>query len=104
MSIYDLDFKDASYDCVTMQEVLEHLEGAAQAVKEINRILKVGGVADRQRAQPILYSGRCSDFSASSWAMPGVASAETERGSAPRFFFRRSSGTVIFSHGRRKPC
>lgn len=43
MSIYNLEFEDASLDCVTLQEVLEHLEGAAQAVKEINRVLKVGG-------------------------------------------------------------
>ena len=45
MSIYDLKFNDGSLDCVTLQEVLEHLEGAAQAVKEINRVLKMGGVA-----------------------------------------------------------
>ncbi|MGB9115074.1 class I SAM-dependent methyltransferase [Bradyrhizobium sp.] len=45
MSIYDLEFEDGSLDCVTLQEVLEHLEGAAQAVKEINRVLKMGGVA-----------------------------------------------------------
>ncbi len=44
MSAYDLEFSDSHFDCVTLQEVLEHLEGAAQAVKEINRILKVGGV------------------------------------------------------------
>src|SRR5262249_36558120 len=43
MSAYDLKFADAHFDCVTLQEVLEHLEGAAQAVKEINRVLKVGG-------------------------------------------------------------
>lgn len=45
MSIYGLDFADESIDCVTLQEVLEHLEGAGQAVKEINRVLKLGGVA-----------------------------------------------------------
>jgi SAM-dependent methyltransferase len=44
MSIYHLDLADASVDCVTLQEVLEHLEGAALAVKEINRVLKVSGV------------------------------------------------------------
>jgi SAM-dependent methyltransferase len=43
MSVYSLDFPDASVDCIALQEVLEHLEGAAQAVKEINRALKVGG-------------------------------------------------------------
>lgn len=45
MSIYQLDFADESVDCVTLQEVLEHLEGAGQAVKEVNRVLKTGGVA-----------------------------------------------------------
>lgn len=43
MSVYQLEFPDASIDCVTLQEVIEHLEGAAAAVKEINRILKPGG-------------------------------------------------------------
>lgn len=43
MSAYDLKFPDAQFACVTLQEVLEHLEGAAQAIKEINRVLKVGG-------------------------------------------------------------
>lgn len=44
MSVYGLDLADASVDCVTLQEVLEHLEGAALAVKEINRVLKPGGI------------------------------------------------------------
>jgi ubiquinone/menaquinone biosynthesis C-methylase UbiE len=43
MSIYRLEIADASVDCVTLQEVLEHLEGAALAIKEINRVLKPGG-------------------------------------------------------------
>jgi 2-polyprenyl-3-methyl-5-hydroxy-6-metoxy-1,4-benzoquinol methylase len=43
MSIYRLEIVDGSVDCVTLQEVLEHLEGAALAVKEVNRILKQGG-------------------------------------------------------------
>jgi len=45
MSVYALTLEDGSVDCVTAQEVLEHLEGAALAVKEINRILRPGGVA-----------------------------------------------------------
>jgi 2-polyprenyl-3-methyl-5-hydroxy-6-metoxy-1,4-benzoquinol methylase len=44
MSVYGLDIADASVDCVTLQEVLEHLEGAALAIKEVNRVLKQGGV------------------------------------------------------------
>jgi ubiquinone/menaquinone biosynthesis C-methylase UbiE len=43
MSVYRLDIADASADCVTLQEVLEHLEGAALAIKEVNRVLKKGG-------------------------------------------------------------
>ena len=43
MSIYSLDMEDASVDCVTLQEVLEHLEGAALAIKEINRVLRDRG-------------------------------------------------------------
>lgn len=43
MSIYRLEIADGSVDCVTLQEVLEHLEGAALAIKEVNRILKPGG-------------------------------------------------------------
>ncbi|HXQ52122.1 MAG TPA: class I SAM-dependent methyltransferase [Stellaceae bacterium] len=44
MSAYALEFADDSVDCVTLQEVIEHLEGAASAIKEINRVLKQGGV------------------------------------------------------------
>jgi 2-polyprenyl-3-methyl-5-hydroxy-6-metoxy-1,4-benzoquinol methylase len=44
MSVYQLQFADGTIDCVTMQETLEHLEGAALAIKEMNRVLKPGGV------------------------------------------------------------
>jgi SAM-dependent methyltransferase len=44
MSVYRLDFAENSIDCVTLLDVIEHLEGAAAAVKEINRVLKMGGV------------------------------------------------------------
>jgi len=43
MSVYTLGFEDNSVDCITFQEVIEHLEGAAMALKEINRVLKPGG-------------------------------------------------------------
>jgi len=42
-SVYELPFADGSFDCVTFQEVIEHLEGAARAVKELNRVLRPGG-------------------------------------------------------------
>lgn len=43
-SVYELDLPDESVDCVSFQEVIEHLEGAAVAIKEINRVLRPGGV------------------------------------------------------------
>jgi SAM-dependent methyltransferase len=42
-SVYELDLPDASVDCVTFQEVIEHLEAPGQAIKEINRVLRPGG-------------------------------------------------------------
>lgn len=42
-SVYALPFEDSTFDCVTFQEVIEHLEGAARAVKELNRVLRPGG-------------------------------------------------------------
>lgn len=43
LNAYQMDFRDKVVDVVVFQEVIEHLEGAAQAVKEINRVLKLGG-------------------------------------------------------------
>jgi ubiquinone/menaquinone biosynthesis C-methylase UbiE len=43
MDAYRLGFAPDSVDCIAMQEILEHLEGAAVAVKEANRVLKRGG-------------------------------------------------------------
>lgn len=43
LNAYQLELEDSSVDIVTFQEVIEHLEGAANAVKEINRVLKIGG-------------------------------------------------------------
>jgi ubiquinone/menaquinone biosynthesis C-methylase UbiE len=44
MNIYGLEIADATIDCITLQEVLEHLEEPTVAVKELNRVLKQGGV------------------------------------------------------------
>jgi ubiquinone/menaquinone biosynthesis C-methylase UbiE len=44
MSVYDLALDAATIECITVQEVLEHLEGAALAIKELNRVLKPGGL------------------------------------------------------------
>lgn len=43
LNVYRLEIEDQQIDCVLLQEVIEHLEDAARAIKEINRILKNGG-------------------------------------------------------------
>lgn len=43
MSVYNMGFASESIDCALCQEVIEHLEAAGSAVKEINRVLKKGG-------------------------------------------------------------
>lgn len=40
-----LPFPDASYDCVIASHVLEHIREDRQALKEIRRVLKPGGIA-----------------------------------------------------------
>lgn len=42
-SAYRLPFADASFDCVIMSEVLEHLHDDRVALAEISRVLKPGG-------------------------------------------------------------
>lgn len=55
MSVYELQFGDDSIDCVTFQEVIEHLEGAALAIKEINRVLKPDGVLILSTTNPFYW-------------------------------------------------
>jgi ubiquinone/menaquinone biosynthesis C-methylase UbiE len=62
MSAYKLELNDASVDCVTLQEVLEHLEGAAQATKEINRVLKNGGILVLSVPNPFYVSAMLAFF------------------------------------------
>ncbi len=42
--IYFLPFKELSFDCIIMSEVLEHLDELHTALMEINRVLKPNGV------------------------------------------------------------
>lgn len=64
MSAYRLEFADATVDCITVQETLEHLEGAAVAVKEFNRVLRPGGVLIATVPNPY-YIARILRFCAS---------------------------------------
>jgi SAM-dependent methyltransferase len=43
-SVYELPFKDHTFDCVIISEVLEHLGEDERALGEIARVLKPGGV------------------------------------------------------------
>ena len=43
-SVYGLPFAAASFDCVIISEVLEHLSDDRRALKEIARVLKPGGI------------------------------------------------------------
>ncbi|HWP67274.1 MAG TPA: class I SAM-dependent methyltransferase [Candidatus Limnocylindria bacterium] len=43
-SVYELPFADASFDCVIISEVLEHLHREDDALRELWRVLKPGGV------------------------------------------------------------
>jgi SAM-dependent methyltransferase len=43
-SVYELPVADASFDCVIISEVLEHLHDEARALGELSRVLKPGGV------------------------------------------------------------
>ena len=43
LNTYDLSSIKHQFDTILFQEVIEHLEGAAHAIKEINCVLKVGG-------------------------------------------------------------
>ena len=43
-SVYDLPFEDAAFDCVIISEVLEHLHAEDDALREMSRVLRPGGV------------------------------------------------------------
>lgn len=43
MNVYQIDFPDETFDIVTFKEVIEHIDRPVDAVREINRVLKIGG-------------------------------------------------------------
>lgn len=43
-NLYNLDYKDNQFNAIIMREVIEHFKKPETAVKEVNRILKPGGL------------------------------------------------------------
>jgi SAM-dependent methyltransferase len=43
-SVYDLPYPDATFDAIVLSEVLEHVERDVEALRELHRALKPGGV------------------------------------------------------------
>jgi SAM-dependent methyltransferase len=43
-SVYELPFGEGSFDCIIISEVLEHLHREDDALRELSRVLKPGGV------------------------------------------------------------
>jgi SAM-dependent methyltransferase len=44
-SIYDLPFPDETFDAVLLSEILEHVDRDVEALREVRRVLKPGGLA-----------------------------------------------------------
>jgi 2-polyprenyl-3-methyl-5-hydroxy-6-metoxy-1,4-benzoquinol methylase len=44
MSVYSMKYPDSYFDCVTFQEIIEHLSNPNDALREINRVLKPEGI------------------------------------------------------------
>ncbi len=62
LNAYNLNLKSDSVDILTFQEVIEHLEGAAQAIKEINRVLKPGGILILSTPTPYYWRDMIQSF------------------------------------------
>lgn len=62
LNVYHLEVNSSSVDVVTFQEVIEHLEGASNAVKEINRVLKIGGELILSTPTPYYWKDMWNSF------------------------------------------
>jgi 2-polyprenyl-3-methyl-5-hydroxy-6-metoxy-1,4-benzoquinol methylase len=56
INVYDMQYDNEYFDCIVFQDVIEHLEGAAHAVKEINRVLKTESVLIITTPSPYYYN------------------------------------------------
>ena len=61
-SVYDLPFSKESVDTVVLSGVIEHLENPVEALKEINRVLKNGGMLLMETPNPYFLPVIISDM------------------------------------------
>ena len=54
-NVYSIPFEAETFDIVIAAEVLEHLAGPDRAMREINRVLKVGGIVIASVPNMIMY-------------------------------------------------
>ena len=59
-NVYDLPFPDGSFDVVFAHQVLQHLVDPVTALRELKRVLRIGG----------LLAVRDSDYGAFTWTPP----------------------------------
>jgi len=57
-SIYQLEFEDSSFDIITASLVLDHVQDFEKSLKEINRVLKQGGLFVFSNPHPLIYMFR----------------------------------------------
>src|SRR5262249_7607755 len=65
-----LPIRSASVDAVVSISVFEHLEKAPQAIAEVARVLKPGGVF--YLAVPFLYPYHGAPYDYTRWTLPGI--------------------------------
>lgn len=68
VDIQDMPFADQSFDLVIANHVLEHVDDDLQAVREVRRVLRAGGLA-------ILQTPYCAGL-AKTWSDPAIKSPQ----------------------------